>query len=60
MSIDEIREKYLEEKGRAEGIEKGERLKQIEIAKNLLDVLDDETIAKKTGLNIEEVKKLRK
>lgn len=29
-------------------------------AKNLLDVLDDEVIAEKTGLSIEEVRKLRK
>ena len=31
----------------------------IKIAKNLLDVLDDETISLKTDLSIEEVKKLR-
>jgi predicted transposase/invertase (TIGR01784 family) len=36
-----------------------EKKKAIEIAKNLLDVLDDETIAIKTGLTIEEVNKLR-
>lgn len=30
-----------------------------EVAKNLLDVLDDETIALKTGLDIEVIKKLR-
>ena len=32
---------------------------KIEIAKNLLDVLDDETIAKKTGLDIDFIKSLR-
>lgn len=32
---------------------------KVEIANNLLDVLDDETIAIKTGLNIEEIKALR-
>lgn len=32
---------------------------KLEIASNLLDVLDDETIATKTGLNIEEIKSLR-
>lgn len=37
------------------GIEKGIR----NIAKNLLDILDDETISLKTGLSIEEVKVLR-
>ncbi|MGL5647062.1 MAG: Rpn family recombination-promoting nuclease/putative transposase [Clostridium sp.] len=40
--------------------DEGKKEKQIEIAKNLLDVLEDEIIAKKTGLNIEEVIKLRK
>lgn len=40
--------------------EKAKKVKAIEIATNLLDVLDDETIALKTGLSIEEVKKLRK
>lgn len=30
-----------------------------EVAKNLLDILDDEIIALKTGLDIEEVKNLR-
>ena len=33
--------------------------KQIEIAKNLLDVLNNETIAIKTGLTKEEVENLR-
>ena len=40
--------------------ERGEKRKAIEIANNLLDILDDETIALKTGLSIEEVKALRK
>ncbi|SHI01666.1 hypothetical protein SAMN02745196_02360 [Clostridium collagenovorans DSM 3089] len=52
MSIDEIREKYLEEKGKEES--------KKEIAIKLLDILDDETIAEKTGLDLEEVKRLRK
>lgn len=34
--------------------------KAIEIAKNLLDVLNIETIAKKTGLSIEVIKELEK
>ena len=42
-------------KGRAEG----EHLAKIEIAKNLLDLLDDETISKKTGLPTGEIRKLR-
>ncbi|MGL4873275.1 MAG: Rpn family recombination-promoting nuclease/putative transposase [Clostridium sp.] len=40
--------------------DEGKKEKQIEIAKNLLDVLEDEIIAKKTGLDIEKVIKLRK
>ena len=39
--------------------EKGVKRRNIEIAKNLLDVLDNETISLKTGLPIEEVEKLR-
>ncbi len=38
-----------------QGIEQGRH----EVAKNLLDILDDETIAKKTELSIDEVKSLR-
>lgn len=40
--------------------EKGVKRRNIEIAKNLLDVLDDETISLKTGLAIEQVKEIRK
>lgn len=39
--------------------EKGEYNKAIEIARNLLDVLDVETIAAKTGLDMEEIIKLK-
>ncbi len=39
--------------------EQGENKRTIEIAKNLLDVLDNETISLKTGLSEEEIKKLR-
>ena len=46
--------------GRAEGIKTGENKKAMEIAKNLLDVLDNETISIKTGLSIEEIDSLRK
>ena len=34
--------------------------KAIEIAKNLLDVLDNRTIALKTGLDVEQIEQLRK
>ena len=40
-------------------MEKGMEKKAIEIAKNLLDVLDDETIALKTKLSIETIRNLR-
>ncbi len=52
-----MRERSLHE--RANMISSAEERKAIEIAKNLLDVLDDEIIAAKTGLDIEEVKSLR-
>ena len=47
------------EKGREEGREEGEKIKAIEIAKNLLDVLDNNTISLKTGLTVNEVEGLR-
>ena len=43
-----------------EKIEEGIKEGKIEIAINLLDILDDKTISEKTGLDIEVVKKLRK
>ena len=48
------------EKGISQGRAEGERNMAIQIAKNLLDVLDNEMIAKKTGLTGEEVEDLRK
>jgi predicted transposase/invertase (TIGR01784 family) len=47
------------EKGRQEGLEEGKRTKALEIAQQLLDVLDDETISQKTGLTIEDIQQLR-
>ena len=46
-------------KAKEEGMQKGAKNKELEIAKNLLDVLDDNTISLKTGLSLEEVKLLR-
>ena len=48
------------ERGLEEGLEKGIDKKAIEIAKNLLDVLDDETIALKTRLDKMSIQNLRK
>ena len=45
--------------GIEEGIEKGIEQEKINIAKNLLDILDNKTIALKTGLSVEVIKKLR-
>jgi len=47
------------EKGLQKGKEEGRKEKAIEIAKNLLDVLDSKTISEKTGLSIEEIEKLK-
>ena len=45
--------------GIKEGMETGSQKEKIEIAKNLLDILDDKTISIKTGLSIDDVKQLR-
>ncbi len=47
------------EQSRREGEEKGEKNKAFEIAKNLLDVLDLETISLKTGLTLEEIENIK-
>lgn len=44
--------------GMKEGMKKGMELKAFEIAKQLLDVLDAQTIAAKTGLTVEQVEDL--
>ena len=46
--------------GVEQGVVKGEKQKAMEIAKNLIDVLDAETISTKTGLSIAEVKSIEK
>ncbi len=48
------------EQGREQGIEQGKKNKAIEIAKNLIDILDAKTISMKTGLTEEEIADLRK
>lgn len=58
-ALQEGRQEGLEE-GRQEGLEEGEKKKALEIAKNLLDILDNETIAIKTGLTLDEIENLRK
>jgi predicted transposase/invertase (TIGR01784 family) len=47
------------EDGKFEGRLEGEKNKAVEIAKNLLDILDNETIALKTGLEISTIELLR-
>ena len=51
-------EKGLEQ-GIEKGIELGEKRKAFMIASQLLDLLDDETIAVKLGLSIDQVAELR-
>ena len=53
---DKISALYNAEK---KGREEGKLVERINIAKNLLDVLDNETISLKTGLSLEEIEKLR-
>lgn len=45
--------------GMEKGIEKGKIQEKVDIAKKLLDILDDETISIKVGLSIDEIRKLR-
>jgi predicted transposase/invertase (TIGR01784 family) len=47
------------EQGIEQGVEKGLEMARIEVARNLLDILDDTIIARKTGLSEEQVKQLR-
>jgi predicted transposase/invertase (TIGR01784 family) len=46
-------------KGLEEGIEEGMRRKALEIAKQFLDVVDDQTLSQKTGLTLEDIQQLR-
>lgn len=52
-------EKDAFENAEKRGYEIGAKRKALEIAKTLLDVLDQETIAKSTGLSIEEINSLK-
>ena len=51
--------KKAKAKGIKEGVKEGNKNKQLEIAKNLLDVLDIEIIALKTGLSEQEINLLK-
>ncbi|WP_333859907.1 Rpn family recombination-promoting nuclease/putative transposase [Clostridium sp.] len=55
LRIQKAEIKAAKTKGKREGREEG----RIQVAKNLLDILDIETIASKTGLTIDVVKKLK-
>ena len=48
-----------EHKGFKKGLDTGIEQGKLEVAKNLLDVLDDEIIAQKTGLSVDNIKMLR-
>lgn len=48
-----------EREGRQEGRQEGEREAKVEIAKRLLNTLDEEAISQTTGLSIEEIRRLR-
>ena len=47
------------EEGIEQGMQKGAKEEKILIAKNLLDILDNNTISEKTGLSLGEVRQLR-
>lgn len=48
------------QEGREEGREEGMREAKLEIAKQLLDVLDEELISQKTGLSLEDIQNLKR
>ncbi len=48
------------ETGRKEGRKEGDKEARLNIARNLLPLLDDRTIAEKAGLSLEEILRLRK
>jgi len=56
---DEKAWEYVQASARQEGLEQGAYQKALEIAHQLLDVLDDEIISLKTGLTVEQVRQLR-
>ena len=47
------------EEGLEAGIEKGREEEKLQVARNLLDILPDEKIAKSTGLSLQEIRRLR-
>ena len=47
------------EQGIEQGMEKGAKVERLNIAKSLLDILDVETIALKTGLTIDDIENLK-
>ena len=47
------------EEGREEGLALGMREKALEIARQLLNVLDNQTISQTTGLSVEDIQNLR-
>lgn len=61
LTMTKVDKIYQEEKEKAvaQATEEVRKKEKIELAKNLLDVLSVEMIAKKTGLSIEEVKKIK-
>ena len=48
------------EEGMQQGREEGMQEQALSIARNLLDLLDNETISYKTGLSIHEIENLRR
>ena len=51
---------HAEKRGEIRGEIRGKQIKALEIATSLLDILDDDTIALKTGLSFDEVVQLRR
>jgi predicted transposase/invertase (TIGR01784 family) len=57
-ALNQGRQEGLEE-GRQKGVDEGKLSAKLEIARNLLDVLDDAAISRVSGLSLGEIAKLR-
>ncbi|HCA97846.1 MAG TPA: transposase, partial [Cyanobacteria bacterium UBA9226] len=51
--------KKAQQQGLEQGLEQGAKEKSLEIARKLLDILDEATISQTTGLSLEEIQRLK-
>ncbi|NFH70444.1 hypothetical protein FDC35_14070 [Clostridium botulinum] len=60
MTVDQIRQKYYEQKGKEEGLKEGLKEGKIEVARNLIKLgLSTKEIMVATGLEEEQINEIR-